>query len=174
MRSMIRPSGWRLLCCTSNSIPARGYKANAAFRRRQRKSVQDQSVVLSLKQPLPGYPEQRTSRDRPGWSGSCHKRSLWLIHWLGPVFRIGRNPAVRLFLGRKIPDMADGTISGRYSNGPTTVLDHFRMEFRFLVHPENTRLKQNGSIPQFDCRNQTEHCQKADRHAWKSHLCWSG
>jgi hypothetical protein len=42
--------------------------------------------------------------------------------------------------------MGDGTISGRYGNGPTTVLDHFGMEFRFLVHPENTRLQQNGSI----------------------------
>ena len=54
--------------------------------------------------------------------------SLWrlgVIRWLGPVFRIGRNPAVSLVLGRKIPDMRDGAISSTYGNGPTTVLDHF-------------------------------------------------
>jgi hypothetical protein len=71
--------------------------------------------------------------------------SLWLIRWLGPVFRIGRNPAVSLFLGRKIPDMRHGAISSSYGNGPTTVLDHFRVKFRFLAHPENTRLQLNGS-----------------------------
>ena len=72
--------------------------------------------------------------------------ALWFVRWLGPVFRIGRNPAVSLFLGRKIPDMRDGGISSAYGNGPTTVLDHFRMKFGFLSHPNNTRLQQNGSI----------------------------
>jgi hypothetical protein len=65
----------------------------------------------------------------------------------GPVFRVGRNPAVRLFLGRKITDLGDGAISSTYGNGPTTVLDHLRMEFWFLAHPKNTRLWRNGSIP---------------------------
>jgi hypothetical protein len=66
-----------------------------------------------------------------------------------PVFRIGRNPAVSLFLGRKIPDMRDWAISSTYGNGPTTVLDHFRMKFGFLSHPKNTCLQQNGSIPTY-------------------------
>ena len=43
--------------------------------------------------------------------------SLWFIRWFGPAFRIGRDPAVSLFLGRKIPDMRDGGISGTYGNG---------------------------------------------------------
>jgi len=43
--------------------------------------------------------------------------------------------------------MRDGAISGTYGNGPTTVLDHFRVKFGFLAHPKNTRLQQNGSIP---------------------------
>ena len=73
--------------------------------------------------------------------------SLWFIRWLRPVFRIGRDPAVSLFLGRKIPDMRDGAISGTYGNCPTTVLDHFRVKFGFLAHAKNPRLQQNGSIP---------------------------
>jgi hypothetical protein len=72
--------------------------------------------------------------------------SLWFIRWLRPVFRIGRDPAVSLFLGRKIPDIRDGAISSAYGNGPTTVLDHFRVKFGFFAHPNNTRLQQNGSI----------------------------
>jgi hypothetical protein len=72
--------------------------------------------------------------------------SLWFIRWLRPVFRIGRDPAVSLFLGRKIPDVRDGAISSAYGNGPTTVLDHFRVKFGFFAHPNNTRLQQNGSI----------------------------
>ena len=74
--------------------------------------------------------------------------SLWFICGLGPVFRIGRNPAVSLFLGRKIPDMGDGAISSTYGNGPTTVLDHFRVKFWFLAHGKNTRLRQEGSLPE--------------------------
>jgi hypothetical protein len=31
-------------------------------------------VVLATGQPLPVYPDQQTSLDRPGWSGSCQKR----------------------------------------------------------------------------------------------------
>jgi hypothetical protein len=83
---------------------------------------------------------------RSGWSRWGDWRSLWIIRGLGPVFRFGRNPAVRLFLGRKIPDTGDGAIFSRYGNGPTTVLDHPRMEFWFLAHPKNTRLPRNGSI----------------------------
>src|SRR5713226_3578912 len=30
-------------------------------------------VVLTVAQPLPACPEQRTSSGRPGWSGSCQK-----------------------------------------------------------------------------------------------------
>ena len=73
--------------------------------------------------------------------------ALWFVRWLGPVFRIGRNPAVSLFLGRKIPDIGDGAISSTYGNGPTTVLDHFRVKFGFLAHDKNTRLQQEGSLP---------------------------
>lgn len=92
---------------------------------------------------------------RTGWR--AFGGSLWFIRWLGPVFRIGRNPAVSLFLGRKIPDMRDGAISSTYGNGPTTVLDHFRVKFGFLAHPKNTRLQQNGSIPNSTAKIQTEH-----------------
>ena len=74
--------------------------------------------------------------------------ALWFVRWLGPVFRIGRNPAVSLFLGRKIPDMQDGSISSTDGNGPTTVLDHFRMKFWLLAHGKNTRLRQEGSLPE--------------------------
>src|SRR5258708_24302911 len=79
---------------------------------------------------------------RAGWSPGVWG-SLWFIRWLGPVFRVGRDPAVSLFLGRKIPDMRDGAISSTYGNGPTTVLDHFRVKFGFLAHPKNTRLQEN-------------------------------
>jgi hypothetical protein len=30
-------------------------------------------------------------------------------------------------------------MSGSYGNGPTTVLDHFRMKFRLLAHHSNMR-----------------------------------
>ena len=51
-----------------------------------------------------------------------------------------------------------------YGNGQTTVLDHFRMEFGFFSHPNNTRLQQMvGS--QFGCHNQTQHYRRADRRA---------
>jgi hypothetical protein len=90
---------------------------------------------------------------RAGWSPQGVWWSLWFIRWFGPVFRIGRDPAVSLFLGRKIPDMRDGGISRTYGNGPTAVLDHFRVKFGFLSHPENTRLQQNSSNPKFDCHN---------------------
>jgi len=100
------------------------------------------------------------------WLESLGRLGVTLfIRWLGPVFRIGRNPAVSLFLGRKIPDMRDGAISSTYGNGPTTVLDHFRVKFGFLSHPKNTRLQQNGSIPNSTATIQTEHYQKADRRA---------
>src|SRR5450631_2198147 len=32
-------------------------------------------AALTLGQPLPVYPEQRTTSDRPGWSGSCQERT---------------------------------------------------------------------------------------------------
>jgi hypothetical protein len=100
--------------------------------------------------------------------------SLWFIRWLGPVFRVGRDPAVSLFLGRKIPDMRDGAISSTYGNGPTTVLDHFRVKFGFLAHPKNTRLQENGSIPNSAATIQTEHYQKADRRACGTHRWGAG
>jgi hypothetical protein len=31
-------------------------------------------VDLTIDQPLPIYPDQRTSSDRPDWSGSCQER----------------------------------------------------------------------------------------------------
>jgi hypothetical protein len=34
------------------------------------------SVVLTVCQPLPVYPDQRTSTDLPGWSGSCQEETL--------------------------------------------------------------------------------------------------
>jgi hypothetical protein len=111
---------------------------------------------------------------RAGWGPQGVWGSLWFIRWLGPVFRIGRNPAVSLFLGRKIPDMRDGAISSNYGNGPTTVLDHFRVKFGFLAHPNNTRLQQNGSIPNSTATIQTEHNQKADRQACGTHRWGSG
>ena len=51
---------------------------------------------------------------------------------------------VRLLLGSKISDIASGAMSGSYSNGPATVLDHFRMEFRYLAHHSNMRSEQLG------------------------------
>jgi hypothetical protein len=42
-------------------------------------------------------------------------------------------------------------MSSTYGNGPTTVLDHFRVKFGFLLHPENTWPQQKGSIST-DCR----------------------
>jgi hypothetical protein len=101
--------------------------------------------------PSPGRRRaRRLQRKLPSRSGArLDQRSvaLWFVRWLGPVFRIGRNPAVSLFLGRKIPDMRDGAISSIYGNGPTTVLDHPRMEFWFLAHGKNTRLQQESSLP---------------------------
>jgi hypothetical protein len=51
--------------------------------------------------------------------------SPWFVSWLGPVFRIGRNPILRLCFGCKISDIGNGTMSGSYSHGPVTTLDHF-------------------------------------------------
>jgi len=39
------------------------------------------------------------------------------------------------------------------------------VKFGFLSHPKNTRLQQNGSIPNSTATIQTEHYQKADRRA---------
>jgi hypothetical protein len=72
--------------------------------------------------------------------------SVRFIRRLGPGFRIGRDPPISLFLGRKIPDARDGAISSTYGNGPTTVLDHFRVKFWVLAHDKNTRLQQEGSL----------------------------
>ena len=44
--------------------------------------------------------------------------------------------------------MRDGAISSTYGNGPTTVLDHFRVKFWFLAHDKKTRLQQGGSLPE--------------------------
>jgi hypothetical protein len=41
--------------------------------------VRVKSAVFASGQRLPDYPEQRTSSDRPGWSGSCQNRK-WRIH----------------------------------------------------------------------------------------------
>ena len=38
-------------------------------------------VILTVRQPLPVCPDQRTSSDRPGWSDSCQQRTcLQLRH----------------------------------------------------------------------------------------------
>jgi hypothetical protein len=80
--------------------------------------------------------------------------SPWFIRWLGPVFRIGRNPILRLCFGCKISDIGDGTLSGSYGTGPTTVLDHFRMESRYLAHHSTMRSEppvcQLGSPPRIN------------------------
>jgi hypothetical protein len=63
---------------------------------------------------------------------------------VGPVFRIGRNPMVRLLLGSKISDIARGAISGSYSNGPATALDHFGM--KFMLHGQRANMRREPSI----------------------------
>jgi hypothetical protein len=53
------------------------------------------------------------SRIADGWIELLEKRGddpavaglLWLVRRVGPVFRIGHNPAGSLFLCRKVPDM---------------------------------------------------------------------
>jgi hypothetical protein len=111
--------------------------------------------ATSIRTPAPSAREIRgtelgvppTKPLRSDWSplgafGGC----FGFIRWSGPVCRFGRNPAICLFFGRKITDMRDGSMSSTYGNGPTTVLDHFRVKFWFLAHPKNTRLQRNGSI----------------------------
>jgi hypothetical protein len=39
-----------------------------------RRQLRVKSAVSTLCQPLPVYPDQRTSSDRPSWSGWCQKR----------------------------------------------------------------------------------------------------
>jgi hypothetical protein len=56
---------------------------------------------------------------------------------MGPVFRLGRNPTLRLILGGKIADMACRAVSRSYGNGPATVLNHSCVEFGFLAHAPN-------------------------------------
>jgi hypothetical protein len=58
---------------------------------------------------------------------------------MGPVFRFGRNPTLRLFLSRKIADMGIRAMARNYSNEPSTVLGHFGMKFRLLSHLANMR-----------------------------------
>lgn len=40
---------------------------------------------------------------------------------------------------------AKRALPSTYGNGPTTVLDHFRVKLGFLAHPKNTRLAQGKS-----------------------------
>jgi hypothetical protein len=79
-------------------------------------------------------PGRLRQRRRNGGSGS-----LWFIHGMGPVFRFGRNPTLRLFLSRKIADMGIRAMARNYSNEPSTVLGHFGMKFRLLSHLANMR-----------------------------------
>ena len=48
------------------------------------------------------------------------------------------------------------------------------MKFGFLSHPKNTRLQQNGSIPNSTATIQSEHYQKADRRALSESPVGSG
>jgi len=61
---------------------------------------------------------------RAGWDWG-RLGSPWFVRWLGPIFRIGRNPILRLCFGCKISDIGSGAMSGSYSHGPATTLDHF-------------------------------------------------
>jgi hypothetical protein len=99
-----------------------------------------------------GFSPVRYIDDRFSELVGVPRESFWLIRRVGPVFRIGRNPMVRLLLGSKISDIASGALSGSYSNGPATALDHFGMKFRLLGHRANMRPErpvfQPGTLPQ--------------------------
>jgi hypothetical protein len=58
---------------------------------------------------------------------------------MGPVFRFGRNPTLRLFLSLKIADVGIWATARDYSNEPSTALAHFRMKCRLLSHHGNMR-----------------------------------
>src|SRR5207244_1653128 len=56
-------------------------------------------------QPLPVYPEQRTSSDRPGWSVSCHQRtSLLFDHLVGARQQRGWNGDAERLRGLQVDD----------------------------------------------------------------------
>jgi hypothetical protein len=109
----------------------------------------------------PYYGRVRWRRLLSGNAGSSASRltevakmfgSLWFVRWLGPVFRLGRNPAVSLLLGRKIPDMRGRPISSLDRNGPTAVLDHFRVKFWFIAHHFESRKHGQPGRGRFACR----------------------
>jgi len=71
---------------------------------------------------------------------------------MGPVFRFGRNPMLRLFLSRKITDVGIRAIARNYRNEPPAGLGHFGTKYRPLSHPASMlrrpSLFQPGSLPQ--------------------------
>ena len=67
----------------------------------------------------------------------------WRIRFAGPVFRFGRNPALGLFLSRKIADVRLRAVACYYGNEPGTAAVQFGMKLR-LGHSENMRTKALG------------------------------
>jgi hypothetical protein len=80
---------------------------------------------------------------------------------MGPVFRFGRNPMLRLFLSRKITDVGIRAIARNYRNEPPAALGHFGTKFRSLGHPASMlrrpSLFQPGSLPQSSSRTTRFH-----------------
>ena len=56
---------------------------------------------------------------------------------MGPVFRFGRNPTLRLLLSRKIADVGIRAIACSYCHKPSTALGHFGTKFGLLNHSAN-------------------------------------
>jgi hypothetical protein len=57
-----------------------------------------------------------------------------MTHGMGPVFRFGRNPALCLFLSRKIADVGIRALTCSYCHEPSTALGHFGTKFGLLSH----------------------------------------
>jgi hypothetical protein len=94
---------------------------------------------------------------------------------MGPVFRFGRNPMLRLFLSRKITDVGIRAIARNYRNEPPAALGHFGTKFRPFSHPANMprrpSLFQPGSLPQSSSRTTRFH-PGLDKPRWRA-VRWS-
>ena len=56
---------------------------------------------------------------------------------MGPIFRFSRDPALSLFLSRKIADVRFRAVTRRYSDEPTARLVYFGLKRRLLRHVKN-------------------------------------
>jgi hypothetical protein len=67
---------------------------------------------------------------------------------MGPPLRFSRDPMLRLLLCGKIANVRIGTVARHHADEPSTALEHFRRELRYLSrHARNMRTKSAAFHP---------------------------